>query len=146
MSAHLDTVARLRGPLAAAAASTNASDVGGGFAVAIGTTHAVYTIPAAWKGRRVDISVKNHASSTATNCVWFAFGTASNMEVDRAAVISGSAPAWTGAATIGRPILAGETRDYYIDPAWTHFAIESDENTNKPIFYMFLSDYPIARR
>ncbi len=142
MGINSELSARLRGPLAAAGGS--ASDVEGPFAESIGTTHAVFTVPACWKGRRVDITVKNHASSTTANTVWFAFGTASNMEVDRAATVTGTPPAWTGAATIGRPIRDGETRDYYVDPTWTHFAAESDENTNQPILYINLSDYPVT--
>lgn len=135
---HGETSARLKGPLAAAGGSASAT--AGGFAVTIGTTHAVYTVPDIWKGRRVDVSVLANASAP-TAKIWFAFGTSSSMEVDRTAVVSGTPPAWTGDAKIGRVIRDGETRDYYVDPSWTHFAAESDENTNKATLTIFPSDY-----
>lgn len=112
------------------------------FTAQIGTTHAVYAIPAAWLDRRVEVTVHapglNSAGQPAS--VWILFGASASMEVNRATVVSGTPPAWTGAATIGRPIRDGESRDYKVKAAWTHFAIEADLAACE--IYITPSDYP----
>lgn len=112
------------------------------FAATIGTTHAVYAIPAAWLDRRVDVCVRAPGlnSSGQPASVWVLFGSSASMEVSRTAVVSGTPPAWTGAATIGRPIRDGESRDYKIRSSWTHFAIEADLAACE--VYITPSDYP----
>lgn len=111
------------------------------FAAQIGTTHAVYAIPAAWLDRRVDVTVRAPALNSAGQLasVWISFGASASMEVSRAAVVTGTPPAWTGSALIGRPIRDGESRDYKIKSTWTHFAIEADLAACE--VYIFPSDY-----
>lgn len=130
---HQEMAARLRGPV---------TDATNNFAYQAGTTHAVYAIPTDWLGRRVDISVVGTALTAAglAPTVWFLFGTSSSMEVDRSVFVTGTPPAFTGSVKIGRPIGHGETKDYYVDPSWTHFSAESD--TASTGFYIFPSDYP----
>ncbi len=128
-----ESSARLRGPV---------QDATNNFAYQAGTTSEQFAIPTAWKGRRVDISVVGTAltaAGLAPTC-WFVFGTADTVDVDRARFVSGTPPAFTGHVDIGRPIGHGETRDYYVDPAWTHFAVEAD--TAATGVYIMLSDYP----
>lgn len=122
--------ARLIGPLASA---------DNNFAAAIGTTHAVYAIPEAWKRTRLAFTVRCHATSP-TATVWLIFGTGVSVEADRTAVVTGTPPAWVGNAKIARPLRDGETADYYVKSSWTHFSIESDDNTNQPTIYAFPSD------
>lgn len=112
------------------------------FAVTIGTTHAVYAIPAAWSDRRVDVTVRAPGlnSSGQPASVWILFGTSASMEVDRTAVVSGTPPAWTGGVKIGRPVRDGETKDYKIKALWTHFSIEADLAACE--VYITPNDYP----
>lgn len=128
-----ESSARLRGPVV---------DATNNFAYQAGLTHQVFTIPAAWLGRRVDVSVVGSALTAAglPPTVWLLFGTSSGMQVDRSAFVTGTPPAFTGSAVIGRPIAHGETRDYFVDPNWTHFSVEAD--TAATAVYIFLSDYP----
>lgn len=112
------------------------------FATQIGTTHAVYAIPDDWKSRKIDCTVRAAALNSAgmPASVWLLFGTGATVEADRSAFVTGTPPAWTGSPKIARPIRDGETRDYYVDPAWTHFSIESDVASTE--FYVTPSDYP----
>ncbi len=79
------------------------------------TTHAVNAVPDNWKNRYVTIFAL-------TADVYILFGTASNIEVDRAATPTNG----TG-ATYGKPLSTNNLAGYpfYIDEKWTHFAIES---------------------
>jgi hypothetical protein len=61
------------------------------------------------------------------------------MEVDRSAVVTGTPPAWTTAATIGADVVSGGSKDWYVDPSWTHFALEADTASTK--VSMIPSDY-----
>lgn len=101
------------------------------FAAATSTSHAVYTIPAAWLGQRV-----RFRSKIATT--WLVFGTSSGVEADRAAVVTGTPPAWTGSVKIADPIPPDMSADFKIDPSWTHFSFEADAIG---AIYAFPSDY-----
>jgi hypothetical protein len=112
------------------------------FAAQVGTTHAVYVVQASWLGRKVDVTARaiglNALGQPAS--VWIRFGTSASMEVDRAAFVTGTPPAWTPSANSGRPIRDGETKDYTIKPTWTHFSVESDLASTE--CYITLSDFP----
>lgn len=125
----LTTAARVRAP----EASTS------NFAKEVGATHAVYEVHDDWKGRCVDVVVHGAADGKEAS-VWILFGTEDDIEVDDEAEVTGSAPAWVGDVKIGRPIPAGSSRDYYIRPGLTHFAVVSDDDTHKPVVSIFLSD------
>jgi hypothetical protein len=89
------------------------------FAAAASTTHAVYVVHASWLGQRMRFTA-NGAK------IWVVFGTSSGVEADRAAVVTGTPPAWTGSVKICPPIPDGQYADWYIDPSWTHFSFEGD--------------------
>jgi hypothetical protein len=116
---HSETAARVKGPLA---------DATNNYSEKIQTTHVVRVIPTAWKGRRVSVSVTAPAllaSGMPASC-WVIFGTASTVEADRTAYITGAAPAWTGSVKIARRLYDGTMIDWNIDASWTHFSAESD--------------------
>lgn len=129
---HQETEARVRAPV---------QDATNNFAFQAGTTSEQFTVPTAWKGRRVAVSVVGTALTAAglpPTC-WLVFGTADTVDVDRARFVSGTPPAFTGHVDIGQPIGHGDTKDYYVDPNWTHFAVEADVASTG--VYIVLSDY-----
>lgn len=90
------------------------------YAEAVSTTHFVRPTKAVWLGRRVRFTAQ-------TANVWIVFGTADTVEADRTAVVSGaSSSAWTGSVKIADRIPADVSRDFFIDPSWTHFSAEGD--------------------
>jgi len=100
---------------------------------AVTTTHAVASVPANWRGRRVIF-----AAVTAN--IWINFGTANTVEVDRTAVSTNAGTptfALTAVATAGTPIHAGTAIDFIIDPDSTFFAFEGDASG---YLYMWLAD------
>lgn len=101
------------------------------FAAATSTTHAVYAIPTAWLGQRMRFRSKGATT-------WLVFGTSSGVEADRAAVVTGTPPAWTGSVKISDPIPDGVSADFTVDPSWTHFSFEADAVGS---IHAFLSDY-----
>jgi hypothetical protein len=130
---HQETAARVRGCV---------SDVLNNIAVQAGTTHITLAVPAAWPGRRVCLSVVGTALTGAglPPTVWYQFGTADSIAVDRTAFGTGTPPAYTGNVNIGKPIPHGGAEDVYVDPTWTHISFEAD--TASTGFYGSLTDYP----
>lgn len=114
------------------------------FAYQAGTTHKVFEIPTAWKGRKVDITARAPATNSVGQpaTVWVLFGASASIEVDRTAFVTGTPPEWESNAKSGRPVRDGETIDRFVKSTWTHFAVESDL-ANVEI-YITPSDFPDA--
>lgn len=129
---HIETDARIAAPVA---------DATNNFATTIGTTHATYTVPDAWKGRRVRFKVvgSTFAASGLPPTVWLVFGTSVGVVADRTVDVTGSNP-FTGSATICEPIGHGDTLDVYVRPHLSHFSIEADTASTR--IWAFISDHP----
>ena len=128
---HSETDARVKCPISSA--TTN-------FAAQIGTSSVAYAVPSAWVGRRIAITCRGASNANAT--AWILFGTSSGVTVAKAAFVTGSPPAWTGDATIGKPLFSGSTTDYFVDPNMTHFAIQAD--TANTEITILPSDYAVG--
>ncbi len=113
-----------------------APEAGKVFACKVGTTHLVFTVPSAWKGRKVDVAVRGAA---ATAAVWLVFGTSTSVEADRTAFVTGTPPGWTVNPKTGRPCRDGEIRDYHIKPSWSHFSVEAADADTE--IYITPSDF-----
>jgi len=85
---------------------------------ATSTTHAVYTIPAEWKGKRVKFQ------AIAQNLV-IACGTSATIEVGYSEVSTVAATVMTVNAKTGACITAGSEVEIVLDSDLTHFAIEA---------------------
>lgn len=111
------------------------------YAFKVGLTHSIFEVPLAWRGRKVDISVRAPALNAAGQAasVWILFGTSAAIEVDQTAFVTGTQPAWTTNAKTGRPIRDGESKDYFVKTTATHFTVEADL-ANVEV-YVFPSDF-----
>ena len=92
--------------------------ISGVYGDATSTSHAVYAIPAEWKGKRVTFQ------AVAQNLV-IAFGTSASIEVGYSEVSTVVATVMTVNAKSGARITAGQDREFVLDADLTHFAIEA---------------------